>query len=78
MKNIFYLITLLLLCTYSYAQNQVISGEVIDASTQQHIPYVSILLKNQEIGTTTNAEGFFKLEIPKNLTNDTLENLIFE
>jgi|GEM_PF-2217239 len=72
MKKNFYLITLLLLSTYSYTQNKIVSGEVIDASTQQHIPYVSILLKNQEIGTTTNAEGFFKLEIPADSENDTL------
>lgn len=41
-----------------------ITGQLVDAETQQSIPYVSIYLKGKPIGTTSNSEGYFVFHIP--------------
>lgn len=37
-------------------------GHVVDKKTGEHLPYISILLKNTTIGTTTDATGHFTLK----------------
>ncbi|MEO6683584.1 MAG: TonB-dependent receptor [Ginsengibacter sp.] len=44
-------------------QNRIISGKVMNESGSP-LPDVSILVKGQKIGTTTNSEGSYKLSIP--------------
>ena len=41
-------------------------GQVIDADTEEPLPYVNIGLVNQNIGTVTDEAGYFELEVPKN------------
>ena len=41
-------------------------GQVIDAATEEPLPYVNIGLVNQNIGTVTDEAGYFELEIPGN------------
>jgi hypothetical protein len=41
-------------------------GQVIDAATQEPLPYVNIGLVNQNIGTVTDEAGYFELEVPGN------------
>src|SRR5699024_8315449 len=45
------------------AQNTTISGTVIDASTDDPIPGVNILVKGTTTGTSTDAEGGFELNV---------------
>lgn len=41
-------------------------GQVIDADTEEPLPYVNIGLLNQNIGTVTDEAGYFELEVPGN------------
>lgn len=41
-------------------------GQVIDADTEEPLPYVNIGLVNQNIGTVTDEAGYFELEVPGN------------
>lgn len=41
-------------------------GQVIDAATEEPLPYVNIGLVNQNIGTVTDEAGYFVLEVPGN------------
>jgi hypothetical protein len=41
-------------------------GQVIDAATEEPLPYVTIGLVNQNIGTVTDEAGYFELEVPGN------------
>ncbi len=51
----------------SYGQEQTtVKGRVIDATSDDPIPYAEVYFKNQpSIGTTTDFEGFFKLQSGK-------------
>ncbi len=50
-----------------------LTGKIIDSETQQPIPYSTIIVKNSTIGTMADINGFFKLNITKNLS----DSLIF-
>ena len=41
-------------------------GQVIDAATEEPLPYVNIGLVNQNIGTVTDEAGYLVLEVPGN------------
>lgn len=49
--------------------NLTISGRVVDFSTGEALPFVSIVAKNANIGTTSNVDGFFTLfDVPSDTT----------
>jgi TonB-linked SusC/RagA family outer membrane protein len=50
----------------SYAQERSISGRVTSGEGQSSLPGVSIVLKGSTIGTVTDAEGSFKIDVPGN------------
>ena len=63
-----YSLYLLLLCfniQFGICQVDLV-GQVIDADTEEPLPYVNIGLVNQNIGTVTDEAGYFELEVPKN------------
>lgn len=65
------LLFLLLLTTSANAQQgvpRIIEGRLTDAHTKEAIPYASIGVLNYTIGTSSNAEGFFTLKIPAEIT----------
>ncbi len=45
------------------ARSQTIKGRVIDARTNQPLPFVSLQIKNTQNGTLSNIEGKFQLDI---------------
>lgn len=47
-----------------YAQQSTVSGTVTDAQSSETMPGVNILVKGTSIGTSTNAEGRYKLNTP--------------
>lgn len=49
----------------SFAQGKV-SGKIVDEITKEGLPGASVTVKGTSIGTTTNAEGVFFLEIKSN------------
>ncbi|TGE22282.1 SusC/RagA family TonB-linked outer membrane protein [Hymenobacter aquaticus] len=52
----------------AWAQNRVISGRVLDVTTNEGLPGVSVLVKGSSVGTATNAEGTYTLSVPADAT----------
>ncbi|QSE96654.1 DUF5686 and carboxypeptidase-like regulatory domain-containing protein [Fulvivirga lutea] len=58
------LLSIFFLITWSAsAQRTVVSGRVTDASTGDPIPFANVIFKDQSTGTTTDFEGYYKVEI---------------
>jgi TonB-linked SusC/RagA family outer membrane protein len=47
-----------------WAQNRTVSGRVIDKSTNEGLPGVSVIVKGTTTGTATNADGQYSLAVP--------------
>ena len=45
------------------AQKFSVSGKVLDETTKRPLPFVNVIIRNSNGGTTTNLEGNFSLEI---------------
>jgi TonB-linked SusC/RagA family outer membrane protein len=68
MKSIFRLLTLILMCfviVQTFAQTRIIKGTVVDIE-QKSIPGASIVVPYTSIGTATDLNGCFTLNIPTN------------
>jgi TonB-linked SusC/RagA family outer membrane protein len=66
MKKIL-LLALFLLSAFlpdALAQNRTITGKVTDASNGDALPGVTVLVKETQIGTTTNANGEYAINVP--------------
>ncbi len=55
--------------THISAQSRVVSGIVTDAETHSAIGFCSVILLNSASGTTTDANGRFRLNIPEKITS---------
>jgi TonB-linked SusC/RagA family outer membrane protein len=69
MKNLLFRllgVALLLVLQYStaLAQDRVVTGTVVDDEKAEPLPGVSIVVPGTRVGTTTNAEGQFRLSLP--------------
>ncbi|OHX63940.1 carboxypeptidase-like regulatory domain-containing protein [Flammeovirga pacifica] len=68
-----YLTLFLLLSTSSYlCAQRVLKGIIIDAETDEPLPYTNIILNKSRKGTVSNAEGKFAFSIKKINPTDTL------
>lgn len=68
MKNLKILLTGLLLVwvgALSYAQTSRVTGAVTDASTGEAIPFASVLLKGTTVGTATDSQGQYVINVPQ-------------
>ncbi len=63
---------LFFLLTSNIIKAQFISGKVLDASTQQPLPYVNIGVLNKNLGTVSDEYGGFSLKLNPELLLDTL------
>lgn len=63
MRRILFFFTLLLSSPIIYAQTITIKGHVYDKQTKEALQFASIGIKNTSLGTTTNMEGAFTLQI---------------
>ena len=65
MKKIipFLFFNLISIAVFSQA-NYTISGKIIDAATKLPLQGASVFAENTTIGTATNTEGFFRLQLP--------------
>lgn len=52
--------------------NHAISGQILNQNDNQPIEYVSIYLKGQNIGTSSNSEGKFIFHVPNLFNSDTV------
>jgi hypothetical protein len=53
--------------------SNMLSGIVVDARTKAPLPYASLGLRHTGIGTVSNAEGTFRLQVPAGRAADTVE-----
>ncbi|MBO0933870.1 SusC/RagA family TonB-linked outer membrane protein [Fibrella aquatilis] len=51
-----------------HAQNRILTGRVTDAGDNKGLPGVNVLIKGSAVGTTTNTEGNFQLNLPNGAT----------
>src|SRR5665647_365066 len=65
-KILFFAISLFLSSTFLFAQSNKIEGKVIDQTNKSPLAGVSISIKNSSIGTSTDANGNFSLDVPRN------------
>lgn len=64
MKKFLFLVCILLLnATITWAQREV-SGQVVDNDNQTPIQGINVVVKNTQIGTTTDVSGNFRLVVP--------------
>lgn len=49
-------------------QQQKVRGKVIDATTGEPLPGVNVIVEGTTIGTTTNVDGLYEIEIPNEKT----------
>lgn len=61
----------------SAQDTRMIAGEVVSAETQQPLPGVQITVKGTRIGTITNAQGAFTMQVPAGATTLVFTNLGF-
>ncbi|MFN6089840.1 MAG: carboxypeptidase-like regulatory domain-containing protein, partial [Cyclobacteriaceae bacterium] len=54
------------------AQDFEISGKVVDQETNQALPFANLQIEKTSIGTSTNAEGDFKLVVSSRYRSSTL------
>lgn len=62
----------LLLPALSFAQENKISGRVVDEKTKEPIPFASIGLKEEQTGALTNEYGYFQIPMPEKNPQDSL------
>jgi len=62
------LLLMLALVGRVWAQNRTVSGRVIDKSTNEGLPGVSVIVKGTTNGTATNADGQYSLAVPADAT----------
>ena len=57
----------LILCFFSliavpgFAQQSEVSGQVLDASTGEPVPFANVFFRSTQVGTTTDFEGYYRL-----------------
>lgn len=66
-----YFTFLFLLGTLLHAQTQIF-GKITDVEFNAPLPYVNIGIPNAGIGTVSDEDGYYLLEIPKSLINKEL------
>src|SRR3982074_3639248 len=68
LKNLLKVSCFILLCFFvipAMAQNKTVTGKVTDSKDGSPLTGVSILAKGTSIGTVTDANGAFRLSVPK-------------
>ena len=70
-KTPLFLFAFLLSFTVLNAQH-ILQGRIIDAFTKEPLPFVNIGVLKKELGTVSNEEGFFFLEVPDLFAKETL------
>ena len=70
-KTPLFLFAFLLIFTVLNAQH-ILQGRIIDAFSKEPLPFVNIGVLKKELGTVSNEDGFFFLEVPDLFAKETL------
>lgn len=67
MKKAFMLLctALVMFSVTAVAQNVTVTGRITDASTGEGIPFAYVLLKNEKVGSMSDANGNYSITLPK-------------
>ncbi|RIJ37007.1 SusC/RagA family TonB-linked outer membrane protein [Pontibacter oryzae] len=57
-------VMVLTLLQHAYAQSKTVTGKVTDQKTSQALPGVAVIVKGTSIGTTTNTDGSYTINVP--------------
>ncbi|MFH1160700.1 MAG: TonB-dependent receptor [bacterium] len=60
-----FLISLFLFSVSFYGQNCLVHGRVTDGETSEAMPFVNIGIKGRAIGTFSDSNGFYRIELPR-------------
>jgi TonB-linked SusC/RagA family outer membrane protein len=63
-RQLLFFLSFLLLCTVLHAQTRTVKGKVTSSTNNQPIVGASVQVKGKTIGTTTNNDGSFSLNVP--------------
>ena len=61
-----------LLCIPVLNAQYILQGRIIDALTKEPLPFVNVGVLKKELGTVSNEDGFFFLEVPDVFAKETL------
>ena len=61
---------LFLLCLFTSTFCWGVNGKVIDSDTKESLPYVTVYVLNKKIGTITDFDGYYNIEVS---TGDTIK-----
>jgi hypothetical protein len=64
-----FLLLVAIICCNSIGYSQVVRGTVLDQSTAKVVPFASIYFSGTTLGTTSDENGYFELNHPKDLSN---------
>jgi len=64
MKKIILIALIYYLLPFTLPGQRYISGRITDAEDGVPIPYVTVFIANTTLGTTTDADGYYKLMVP--------------
>ena len=64
MAKFLYIVLLYCLLPFTIAGQRYISGHITDAEDGDAIPSVTVFITNTTVGTTTDANGYYRLRIP--------------
>jgi TonB-linked SusC/RagA family outer membrane protein len=67
-KLLFTFSVIMMIVTQAWAQSRTVTGKVTDAGNGQGLPGVTVLVKGTSVGTSTDAEGQYSLNVPANAT----------
>ena len=73
MKTLFLLLTFCLLGGAGRTQDITVTGKIIDGSTQKPISFADIILEKAGIGTVSNDDGTFTLNVPAGFQDDSVK-----
>ena len=62
--KLFFIAVALMVSALASAQNITVTGVVKDSSNGEGIPFASLQLKGTMIGTSTDIDGFYSIEVP--------------
>lgn len=78
MRSIFLFLGLSLFSVNLLAQNGLIEGRVYDEINNEALPFANVVVEGESLGTTTDADGYYRLELPPGLYNLTASFIGFE